>query len=483
MSISKPTVTRRGVLKLGAAAAAMAVPAYGVASVRAAERAQAGEFPAADPFTLPLTVPPVLKPTISTPFLDTYDMVMQEVDVPILPGLWTRARTFNGHFPGPTIKARRGKPVLIRQTNQLAIDTVVHLHGGRVRADSDGHPLDVIKPGASRHYLYPNDQPAAPLWYHDHTHHTEAENVYRGLWGSYFLSDPVEDLLPLPKGAYDVPLQIRDAKFAEDGSLVFSPFGFFQRPTLLVNGRPQPFFKVAARKYRFRVLNAAIERHLRLRLSDGSELVQIGSDGGLLPAPVRGEHVSLWASERADIVIDFSRFPVGSTVVLQNADAFPNESADIMRFDIVRAEPDPCRIPERLRDLPAVPTPVAEREFVLAMDLPTRQHLINGKAFDPNRIDIEAKHGSTEVWTVRNTDTQLGIPHSFHTHLLQFRVLDRNGRPPGPADAGLKDTVAVPAGEYVRFSITYNGYQGVYLYHCHLLGHAHTMMGQMKISA
>lgn len=168
------------------------------------------------------------------------------------------------------------------------VATSVHRHGGNHPAEDDGHPTDLIEPRSSKTYYYPNIQPAASLWYHEHAHHNEARGVYMGLAGMCLISDEHEDSLRLPRGDYDVPLVIADRLFAPDGSLVFTADDgpTHLRKTILVNGRPQPYFEVAARKYRFRVVNASNERIYRLQLSTGDDMVQIASDSGLLPGPI-----------------------------------------------------------------------------------------------------------------------------------------------------------------------------------------------------
>lgn len=136
----------------------------------------------------------------------------------------------------------------------------VHLHGGHVPADSDGHPMDLIAPGSSRLYDYPNRQVGSTLWYHDHSHHTESEHVYRGMHGLYLIEDDDERRLGLPRGRYDVPIMLRDAKLDGAGTLVVGPPP--DRPTTLANGVAQPYFPVAARKYRFRLLDCSTTRSL-----------------------------------------------------------------------------------------------------------------------------------------------------------------------------------------------------------------------------
>jgi len=59
----------------------------------------------------------------------------------------------------------------------------VHLHGGKTPPESDGWPEDLVVPGQSRIYRYPNAQDAALLWYHDHCHGHNRLNIYAGLFG------------------------------------------------------------------------------------------------------------------------------------------------------------------------------------------------------------------------------------------------------------------------------------------------------------
>lgn len=442
---------------------------------------------ATEPFTVPLAVPRPLRP-LRLAGHDFYRLTTGESEVELLPGATTRIRAYNGRI-SPLITARRGRPVLIRQVNRLDVPFAMHLHGGHVPQRYDGHPMHQAEPGDVRYYHYPNEQRAATLWLHDHSHGTghghhhsdSAESIYRGLAATYLLTDDFEDELPLPRGRYDVPLQIRDARFEDDGTLRYDPQGFMDRPTFLVNGSPRPYFAVAARKYRLRLMNTSNDRFFLLRLRDGTPMTQIASDGGLLPAPAQAWAVPLWPGERIDVVVDFSQYPVGSQVVLESLASFPGETPDVMRFDVVREAHDPSSVPGELRPAPDLGTPVLEREFRMRFDPETGRHLINERVFDMNRVDFRSRLGETEAWTVVNEDVEMNIPHSMHPHLSHFRILDRNGRPPGPAEAGLKDTVTVAPGETVRFAVRFTDHTGLFMYHCHMMNHvAMGMMGQME---
>lgn len=488
-------MSRRDAIKLGSAAgAALIFPTRQLASALSDDPL---ELP---PFSVPLSLPPVLKPTRRTGDTDFYDMRIAESEHEILPGIRTRALTFNGGFPGPTIRAHRGRAVVIRQVNGLTSPATVHLHGANVPASSDGHPMDPIAPGQSRVYRYPNDQPAATLWYHDHTHHLEGEQVYRGLSGAYLLSDPVDALLPLPSGEFDVPLQLRDAKLNGDGQLVFVNDDFMNRPTILVNGRPQPYFEVKRRLYRLRLINVSNLEVFKFQLSNGARFLQIASDGGFLRVPAVRQEIDLWPAERAEVLVDFRSVPSGTAVALQNVVALSENKRDILQFRIgggaSSSKPElaipgwtGARLPLAQAGIPGWPSGNPPRErvakrrrFVLRFDPATGEFLINDQGFDPNRVDAKIEHGSTEIWELVNGDAAFGITHTMHLHLVQFRVLDRNGKPEPGHDAYPKDTVRLSPGDVVRIEATFNTHTGRYPFHCHFLDHAtHSMMGQFEV--
>ncbi|MEV7192584.1 multicopper oxidase domain-containing protein [Streptomyces sp. NPDC093510] len=479
-------IQRRTVLKTGAAltgaigSAGLLVPAMADTAP-----AQAADL---DPTTIPqfeqaMPLPKVLQPSSVSSTTSYYRITMKEADAQILPGRLTRVRTFNGSFPGPLIKAVSGRRVVVQQTNQLSVPTSVHLHGAHVPESSDGAPMDLVAAGGgTKTYTYPNSQPHANMWFHDHAHHYESETVYRGLTGFYLLTDTVEQKLNLPTGAYDVPIALSDARFDDSGQLVYA-MGDRMRRVLLANGKPWPYFQVAARKYRLRLYNTSNMRFYTLKLSDGSAMQQIGSDGGLLEKPVEVTSVPLSPGERADLVVDFSRYPAGTRLILENTAArYPDDPAEqigkVLQFRVGAPVADSSTVPATLRTLPALGTATVNRSFELSMDESgaSADSFINGKAYDMDRVDTEVEYGATEIWTVRNTNTR--VPHNFHMHLVQFRVLERGGKPvtSGP-ESGLKDTVSLMPGETVKLQATFTGYEGTYVYHCHMFDHA--AMGMM----
>jgi spore coat protein A len=471
------------------------------------------------PFRVSLPVPAVLEPArfdddADHSDADHYKITQKVGKAEILPGLKTEVWGYEGSFPGPTIESRSGRATIVRQINELPVPVSTHLHGGRTPPESDGYPTDLIPPknmahhhsmeghgsmhmGGSRHhkdYVYPLEQRAATLWYHDHRMDFSGPQVWRGLAGFHIIRDDEEDALPLPKGEKDVPLMICDRSFDVDGSFLYPSLdpSLQGKPgvkddymdgvlgdTILVNGAPWPVLEVSATKYRFRILNASNARRYRLALepANPAPFVQVASDGGLLGAPILHRTITIAQAERFDVVIDFSRYPVGTKVTLKNHLGYGTTSR-VMRFHVVRKEKEESTVPKRLSDMSAFEA-LGEsgsrhtRKFRFTRAAPNGQVVwaINGKVFDPSRINARPKLGSTEIWEFY-TDAH----HPVHLHLVHFKVLSRNGRRPLPKDAGWKDTVDVLPGQEVRVITRFDGYRGKYVFHCHNLEHEDMMM-------
>ncbi len=512
--------TRRRILQYGAAGA-VAVSATGALRAYAAPFDESAlsdkvdpcfdKSPRGRPFTRELVIPPVLEPVARTAEADVYEIAEMASASEIIAGIRTPSWGYNGISPGPTIMARKGRRVEVTFTNRLPADgdpdgliiktpadpktnpfiepgTVVHLHGINADPISDGYATDVRLPGDSLRHRYPNndDQRPATLWYHDHSLHITAHHLFRGLAGLYILSDEVEDALELPKGygRYDIPLVIDDVMIDPDTGVLYydncSHFGAFG-DVMVVNGYQQPRLQVANRKYRFRILNASDARQYVLALDDGSTFHTIGSDHGLLDAPVATDNQHLVVAERVEIVIDFARYPVGSRVVLVNKLVDPDDPVhQIMAFDVTREEPDDTPLPATLRPTGDPAPPRAKRRFELARN--GGMWTINGLRFDQNRVDAFPQLNSTEEWELATTGGGWG--HPMHIHLGRFKIIDIQGRARRPDETGWKDTVWVGPNQTVRVVHEFKNYTGRFQFHCHNSSHEdHTMMTQFEVIA
>jgi spore coat protein A len=428
-------------------------------------------------FTNPLAIPPVLTGSNIT-------LEAREADVQLLPGATTRMWTYNGTFPGPTIRRPTGQTTNVTLVNNLSAagSLSLHHHGAHTSSNSDGQPASLLVPvGQSRTYTYSGiednaNERGALHWYHDHMMDMTGHNVWMGLAGMYIVDDPA-DPQTLPSGEFDVPLMVMDRSFNENNQLVyeFNQNGI-EGDMMLVNGVVQPYFNVGTTKYRFRVLNASNFSDIDLELSNGQSLLQIGTESGLLPAPVARQHILLGPAERADIVVDFAG-QLGQNIVLRNRVGSLG-TAEIMQFHVNRELADSSTVPPTLRALPNLGTPVTTRTFEFGHT--NGRWTINGQTFDVNRVDAQPVLGTTEKWILTNP-----LPgewsHVIHIHLSNQQILSRNGAQPGPYEL-MKESWYLNPGDTIELLIKFTDYTGRFVFHCHILEHEDdSMMGQFEV--
>jgi spore coat protein A len=381
---------------------------------------------------------------------------------------------------------------------------VTHLHGGHVEARYDGQPELHLMPGESDVYEYPNDQLPATLWYHDHALGITRLNVYMGLAAFYILRDDFEDALGLPVGAHEVPLVLQDREFNDDGSFFYPPTiqDAFFGDKVLVNGKVWPYLDVDQGKYRFRFLNGSQARTYRLRLENLADPAQvipfqlIGTDGGLIGAPIQMDDFVMAPAERFDVVVDFAGFASGTEIVLRNDAGGTPQVPNVMKFVVgpdgghltplpatLRPVPpiDPTNVPTRHFQLDKIDEPCAGQEWIIrSVDGPGGTEL--GKHWDD--LTERPVLGTTEIWEFENLSNMM---HPMHVHLVMFQVLERrNGAGVSQAlepweETTWKDTVRVPPRGSVRIIMTFEDYAGRFAYHCHILDHEdHEMMRQFQ---
>jgi spore coat protein A len=517
-----------------------------------------------------LPIPPVLRATGEPGEVFEVEMrqFRQKVHRDLPPTtLWG----YNGSWPGPTIEAQAGKPLNVRWTSKLpethllpidhsihgaelalpAVRNVAHLHGACVLPDDDGYPEAWFTAHGEhgpkfnpRPSCYPNCQAATTLWYHDHCLGITRLNVYAGLTGFYLIRDDAEKSLNLPQGDFEIPLMLQDRLFHRDGSLYYPKVvnGPTEHPIWIqefygdmncVNGKVMPFLEVEPRKYRFRLLNASNSRfyHLRLYNADATghalndsfdvpAFNQIGTDGGLLPAPLELRYLLITPAERFDIVIDFSDYAGKFFSLVNDAPAPYNMGGqfvppDVMLFKVTRplSGKDTSSLPDALVPFTPLNPAHAQRERMLLVsekERPSDGYVITGllgNAHWHEPITEDPKAGSTEIWSFVNITADV---HPLHVHLVQFQVLNRQpfdvatyqqtgklvftGAPMAPESnerPANKDTIKSYPG-YVtrviqRFDLPHGapttaGEELLYVWHCHILEHEdNEMMRPYKV--
>lgn len=449
-----------------------------------------------------LITPPILQPEIDNDE-KVFRLRMVHGQSELLPGKLTDTAGFNGTFLGPTIRARRGDKIRINVTNELNETTTVHWHGMHLPAAMDGGPHQLILPGTtwSPHWTIENE--AATLWYHPHTHRTTGRQVYTGLAGLFIVDDANSDALSLPKtyGFDDIPLIVQDRNFDASGHLIYGGtrthemFGELGN-TIVVNGTYAPYIEVPQKLIRLRLLNASNARRFNFGFSDGRNFRQIATDGGFLDTPVARTRLVLAPGERAEIVVDMTAgdrpLTLMSYAVPGSAPLFHllrdlrlGQNDEYQVFKILELRPrsssmPATTLPRVLNTLPRLNSTAAVRTRVF--DLNDRMS-INDQSMDPLRVDQIVPKDDTEIWEIR--DREALFYHPFHVHNAQFRILDRDRKPPGEYEQGWKDTVLVNPFETVRILVRFSDYSDPhlpYMFHCHILEHEDMgMMGQFVV--
>jgi FtsP/CotA-like multicopper oxidase with cupredoxin domain len=399
----------------------------------------------------------------------------------------------NGAYLGPTLRMRTGDAVRIDVRNDLTERTTLHWHGMAVPARMDGGPHQLVEPGTTWSPIWRVRQPAGTLWYHAHPHGTTAEHVYRGVAGMILVDDPTPiPGLPRRYGVDDIPVIVQDKTFDDAGQLVFDQAGpsstGFLGDTIMVNGTVGAYLDVAASRVRLRLLNASTARIYRFGLADDRAFDVVGTDGGLLTAPVTLDRIQLSPGERADIVVAMDP---GETIDLRSyspdfgSRVGPNSRFGTGEYRVLQlraaAQLTPSPAPSvALAGFARIPESAAQRSRTFTINA----QIINRRPVDMGRIDEVVPRSATEVWVLRNRDPQ---PHNFHVHAVQFQVLDIDGRPPPGELAGWKDTVYLAPGSQVRIIATFPDWadpRWPYMYHCHLLWHEDSgLMGQFVVLA
>ena len=485
-----------------------------------------------------------------------FEITARISEVSIIPGAHTTVFKYHGKllrgpknalktmpgYLGPILNLSQNQKVRIFFYNELPEPSVIHMHGMHVPQRMDGHPVYAIERGERYVYEFEVKNPAGTNWYHSHTHGMTATQVYRGLAGLITITDEQEQKLELPSGVYDIPITIQDRRFTASNQLQYL-HGMRERmvgflgDTILVNGQANSTIPVKTRAYRLRILNGSNSRIYKLGWEDGTQLVAIGTDGGLLERPENYPYIMLAPAERIELWVDFSGRKVGSDLVLSSLEyqvTMPHmgggmqggrgrmgRGMGVMNGGLLQGESFPIikfHIAERVGDSPELPEKLVSMRSLTERDIsnPDRtvpidigmQHMspqLNGRSFEMHEVmDIERIPVNTiQRIKISNNHGPMGdgaggmrgrggmmmsMAHPIHLHGQQFKVLSRtqtdrdsdgyNTVKDGFISNGWKDTVLVMPGEEIEIIKPFEDYTGLFLYHCHNLEHED--MGMMR---
>lgn len=428
-----------------------------------------------------------------------------------LGGINANLLSYNEQVPGPLLEASPGDRVQIRFTNRLTQPTNIHFHGLHISPEIDNVFLE-IAPGEQHTYEFqiPENHPAGTFWYHPHKHGLVAEQLFGGLAGLFIVRGAL-DKLPEIKTAQESFLVLKD--FALDRSGNIADTGHMAAMTgragglLTTSGQMNPAMPIKKGGLaRLRLLNASPSRFFRLSLEDHS-MHLIATDGGAIASPVELSEVVLAPGERAEVLVQGNQTPrnyrlinqpfnpaQGDTMggmmgIMRSTDGSDTVATLVYQEEAGEGETNEISIPSELTTVESLPEPNITRQFALnhgmggggmmggGMMGGSMVFLINGKAFDPSRIDTQVKLDTVEDWEVTNTGS---MAHPFHIHTNKFQIISQNGQ--RVPYAAWKDVVSVSPGETVRIRMAFRDYTGKTVYHCHVLDHEDRgMMGIVEI--
>jgi bilirubin oxidase len=443
-------------------------------------------------------------------------LTMHQDSVQFFPGQITQTLAFNQYaYLGPTLILNNGQNANITVNNQIGDTTNVHWHGLHVSPSNDGGPHIMIMDGMSWNPQFTVLDKASTYWYHPHFHGKTAEHAIKGAAGIIIVRDNNEAQLNLPRtyGADDFPIVVQSTQL--DSNNQFMPFGM-QDSTVLVNGvranyGSAAYLNVPAQVVRLRLLNAAGERTFNFGFTGNMPFKIIGSDGGLLNAPVNATRIRVSPGERYEILLDLSSMNGQNIYLMSYGSELPmgvqggptmpmppgNPPMDsplngvdynILQLNVGSPTSNPVTsIPSTL--VTVTPIPAAQSNItrpiemtainMTAMDGP---FFFNQQLFDMERIDYYIPINNTEIWELTNSTM---VAHPFHIHDVQFYVLDRDGNLPPVHERGRKDVVLVLPQETVRFITKFETFTDTvvpYPFHCHILMHEDDgMMGQFLV--
>jgi spore coat protein A, manganese oxidase len=354
---------------------------------------------------------------------------------------------------------------------------VPHIHGGEVAPAYDGGPdawwtpTGVVGSGSpavgnQATFIYPTQQQAGTIWFHDHAFGVTRLNVFAGMAGLYIITDPANEpaagVLPaFPQ--HDIPLIIQDRSFDTTGQIFYNlasnpqpnptvhPFWIpeFIGDAILVNGKTWPYLSVEPRKYRFRLVNGSNARFYDLRLSNAAPFLVIATDDGYLNAAVSTPNVIIGPGERYEIIVDFSALALGTNVILTNSARTPfpggakvvkGTTDTVMQFRVVAntsALPNASvvagtalRLGNPIVNIKGV-LPAIKRQLTLnevigpggPLELVLNNTKYNGVIAGFTTRDSEQPQvGATELWEIINITADA---HPMHTHLASFQIVNR----------------------------------------------------------
>lgn len=389
--------------------------------------------------------------------------------------------TYNGSFPAPTLVIEPGDRIELEIVNRLEHETNMHTHG--LHVDPTGiadNVLRLMQPGTTSRTVIdvPKGHEQGTYWYHPHHHGHTDEQVYGGLAGALLVGDPLRPF-PTLRGVRKQLMLLQGVQLADDQTRLVPEGSSPNTETLLVNGQLRPVVSMRPGEVQlWRLANISNDHFYRIRLA-GHRLRVLAQDGNTLDRLWTTDTILLAPAQRADVLV---RAGKQGTFVLEQVPYDQGNKfgrADLLTLRVsgerVRHERTFPRTLQPLKLLEGEPD--AERTLTFTEVDGDPGFLINGEAFDHNRVSELVKLGHLQEWTLVNPSDE---DHPFHLHTNDFVVTKVNGKP--VPIRGYQDTALVlRSGGTTTIRFVAEDFLGKAVYHCHILFHEdHGMMGVVE---
>ncbi|MEV1174233.1 multicopper oxidase family protein [Nonomuraea sp. NPDC049784] len=390
-----------------------------------------------------------------------------------LAGQDVRALTYNGEYMPPTIRLRPGDRLDLTLVNRLGEHTNLHTHGWHVSPGDNSDNIYVhIKPGQTFHYAYrlPKDLAPGTYWYHSHAHPLSEAQVFAGLSGAIVIDGLDRYLPPGLRHVTERLIALKDFQ-VHAGAIPTANIDSNAPTTRTVNGLVDPIMNIRpgeTQLWRLANIGADIAYNVQLQ---GVRFYVVAQDANPVDRVWSAKTLFMPPGSRFDVLVQGP--PAGRSRLITTAystgpagDSYPEATLATLASS---GDPTtPARLPAKFAPIDDLSRDrIAQRRVITFSENDQgNEFYINGKPFDPNRIDVRAKLNTTEEWRVRNLANE---QHTFHVHVNDFQLMSVNGRP--YRFRGWQDTVQLPSRGEVVIRMRFRDFTGKYPLHCHILNH------------
>jgi len=410
--------------------------------------------------------------------------------------------------PGPTLRLQPGDTLRLNLINDLPPDrdttplntdqphklntTNFHFHGAHVSPSGiSDNIFRQMEPGQSNavEITLPADHPRGTYWYHPHHHGGADIQIASGMAGAIVIEGDFADV-PEIAAATERVLVLGEVVFdaARTVEAFESLWSEVATRFVAVNGQREPVIRLRPGEVqRWRIVHTGYQNDLLLGLA-GHALHAIAADGVGFAGIERTNTLLMAPGQRADILIQGGAPGTYALSAFPHDQGYPSPTGPLATV-VVAGEPLPMDLPTALPSSPFAAIADAEltgsRRLVFSARGPENDaagywqefdFLVDGRLFDPDRVDQRVTLGAVEEWTIVNEHVH---DHVFHIHVNPCQVTAVNGEALAVGAPVWRDTMIVPGNGSLVFRTRFLDFTGRYVLHCHMMNHEE--LGMMQV--